>query len=314
MRVAYLGNFGPSWSTENHVAASFELLGHLVTRIQEGDTRAVHVPDLAVGHDLFVWTQTYGLAVTGGSVDDRAAMVETIKHLGIPTVGYHLDKWFDLPREDQVAGEPFFYQDVVFTPDGGNAKRWAKYGINHHWLPPGVFEPECVAGRPQPDLAADVGFVGNWRGGYHPEWAHRAELITQLRQRYGARLALWPHGRQVRGRDLSDVYASGRVLIGDSCMVGGTGWYWSDRIPETLGREGFLLHPWTEGIDDHYTDGRHYRTWQLGEWRDLFTLVEHYLDHDDERRAIAAMGRRHVLDTATYTIRAQQVIDTVFGP
>ena len=37
MRIVYVGNFGPSFSTESHVALSLESLGHTVVRQQENE-------------------------------------------------------------------------------------------------------------------------------------------------------------------------------------------------------------------------------------------------------------------------------------
>ncbi|MEX2253026.1 MAG: glycosyltransferase, partial [Thermoleophilaceae bacterium] len=134
----------------------------------------------------------------------------------------------------------------------------------------------------------------------------------------------WPKGRepiyecagvatnQIRGPLLADLYASIKVVVGDSCLLPGDhGRYWSDRIPETLGRGGFLLHPWVGGIDDHFTDGEHLRLWPAGDWRELQRLIEHYLRNDDERRRIAEAGRLHVLENHTYTVRVRQLLERI---
>lgn len=323
MRVAYLGNHQPDlpagvkpWSTETHIAASFELLGHEVTRIQEGATRAVDIPELVKGHDVFVWTQTYGLAVTGGTIDERTQMLDSLRAMGIPSVGMHLDRWFDLEREDQLATEPFFRVDHLFTADGGNQERFAARGINHTWMPPAVFEQECGQGFLTRPYLCEVAFVGSHRGGYHHESPHRAELIDWLRRTYRARVKFWPAGRQIRGAELANVYASAKVIVGDSCLVG-TGHnarYISDRIPETLGRGGFLLHPFVEGVmPDLYEPSVHLGCWAAGNWKGLKELIDYYIEHPAERFVIANAGMEHVMAKHTYTVRCKEVLDAVMA-
>lgn len=314
MRVAFLGNFTAPWCTEQHWAGSFELVGHQVTRIQEGHTKALSVPELARGHDLFVWVQTYSLAVEGGTIPERRQMLKRLHRLGIPTVGLHLDRWWGLNRADQITTEPWFEQDFVMTADGGHDTQFRALGINHHWLPPGVYEPECVTGTHNQRYARDIAFVGSWQGGYHQESRHRFELVEWLRANYGRRVGFWPRNRQIRGRDLSDLYASAKIIVGDSCMLpGDPGYYWSDRIPETLGRGGFLLHPNVVGLDEHFTDGAHLRTWTAGDWDELRGLIDHYVGHAEERAQIRGAGMEHVRQHHTYTRRVQQVLEIVGG-
>ena len=313
LTIAYLGNFDPEHSTENHVARAMVANGHRVVPIQEGRTRATdvvrHVAD--ANADMLWWTQTYGLAEQGGDAIERAAMLGDIHRAGIPTVGFHLDRWWGLDREDQVAREPFFSVDLVVTADGGHDEQWASLGIDHVWLPPGVSAAECAPIEPDPTYAADVVFVGNWTRGYHREWTHRQQLVRWLRSRYRGRVRFWPRpgAGAVRGVELRKLYATAKVVVGDSCLVGDATRYWSDRIPETLGRGGFLLHPWVDGIDEHFTDGEHLRLWQLGDWRQLATLIDHYLSAPDLARQIAERGRAHVIQHHTYEVRVRQVID-----
>jgi hypothetical protein len=316
VRVAILGNQQVPWCTEVHWAGSFELEGHDVTFLQEGETKAVDVPDLVKGHDLFFWVQTYGLAVSGGTIDERSDMLTRVRAMGIPSVGAHLDKWLDLGREDQLAAEPYFRVDHLFTPDGDSRGRFPALGINHHWMPPGVYEPECVRGNVRPEFQCDVAFVGHWQGHYHTESTHRFALVEWLQHRYGNRLGLWPKGRAVRGTDLADLYESARVVVGDSCLVGTdkqADRYWSDRIPETVGRAGLLLHPHVDGLADEFTAGGHFDCWDAFDWDRLRILIDGYLDDPDRRDRVRFAGQQHVLEHHTYTVRVRQILETVFG-
>ncbi len=316
MKIGYLGNFGPAHSTENHVAASFEAEGHQVVRWQENaDGIFDAVARLAPldGVDLVLWTRTGWDPPVPPEMQLHA--LEVLRAAKIPTVGFHLDRWWGLDRQHQVLDEPFFRSELVITADGHHTADWAAAGVNHAWLPPAVFHAEAEQlGRPRPQYSSDIAFVGSWQH-YHPEWGYRLELVRWLQRTFRQRVRMWPRGgKAVRGQDLADLYASVKVVVGDSCLAPATDGrpisrYWSDRIPETLGRGGFLLHPHVDGIEEHFTDGEHLRLYPLGDFVELQRLIVHYLRRDADRQRIAAAGRAHVLEHHTYRVRARQVLD-----
>lgn len=315
MKTAYLGNFEPDHSTENEVRAALEAEGHHVTIIQEGSTPADKVPELVAdaGADVFMWTQTKSLAEQAGTVQERAAMLDRIRQMA-PTVGCHLDRWWGLSRQPDVYTEPFFRCDWVFTADGHHTDQWAGAGVNHVWWPPAVGHRHLEPAEPDERFAADVAFVGNWAGGYHREWAHRAGLVKHLRSTWNARM-FPPKGQPaVRGDDLRALYATVKVAVGDSCLVPGVDGrpmtnYSSDRIPETLGRGGLLIHPHVEGVTDGtlYSDGEHLVCWDLGDWGMLDDLIGFMLEQPDVAAQIVSAGRKHVGVAHTYRNRVRAI-------
>lgn len=307
MRVTYLGNFGAEHSTENHVARAFEANGHTVNRLQENDRAWERVPLLE--HDMVLWTTTYDYAPP----ETFDAQREMLKRLEVPSVGFHLDRWWGLRREHRLHESPFFRCDLVITADGGHEQQFADAGIAHAWLPPGVSAPECALGARIDDLVAPLAFVGSWQGGYHQEWYHRAQLIEHLKQR-GGRFYPPPGQPSVRGAALRNVYASTDVLVGDSCLAGGATHYISDRVPETIGRGGFLIHPRVEGVTDgtQYTEGDHLLCWSLGDWDELDNMIDAALSDPDMRRQVATAGREHVLAHHTYEVRAKQIVALMY--
>lgn len=313
MRVAYVGNLGEGsapHSTENHVAQALRAVGVEVLAVHE--QRFGWDPAEIPAVDFVLWTHTHGFAPerTHGR---QFRFLDAMRHRGIPTVGYHLDRWWDLRREHQL-NEPFFGCDLVCTADGGNQDRFGAAGIEHVWFPPGVSEFECVPGTYRSELASDVAFVGSWAGGYHPESAHRAKLVEFLGAPYGDRCAFWPRPGHdaVRGDMLRDLYVSVKVLVGDSCLVG-TGKnraYISDRIPETVGRGGFLVHPRVDEVTDGtlYTEGEHLWCWEAGDWDGLANTIDAALTDDQERQRVSKRGRQHVLTHHTYTVRMRELL------
>lgn len=310
LRVGYVGNFRPAHSTENHVRHALGTLGHGVVPLQEDDEstwRTLLRPERSF--DLVLWTRTWHLPTL-----PQDAALEHLAELGVPTVAYHLDRWWGLDREHQVADEPMFRCRLVVTADGGHEQRWVDAGIDHVWMPPAILRREAELGTPRPYMASPVGFCGSWAN-YHPEWQHRRDLIGWLGRRYGRRFKVWPRGgRGIRGKDLQDLYASVKVLVGDSCMVpdaDGTPStrYWSDRIPETLGRGGMLLHPDTGGLEEQF--GSALIRWPLGSWRQLAERIDYYLDDEVARCEQAEAGRQAVLDRHTYEHRMAALVAEV---
>lgn len=311
--VAYVGNFVPEHSTENHVRQAWINQGHTVIRIQEGDKfeyEALMSKMHAV--DIVLWTRTGDLAAKWGHAK-QLEMLNHAKSLGIPTVAFHLDRWWGLDREFLLIEEPFFQCEYVITADGGHQQDFANIGVNHFWLPPAVSLGETGLGERQDRFTSDLAFVGSWQPGYHKEWTHRPQLVKWLQDNYKGRIQFWPRPNEhsVRGKDLRDLYASVKVVVGDSCLVGNAHHYWSDRIPETLGRGGFLIHPYVEGLEEHFDTSKHLQTWDVGDWSRLKFKIDYAFEHEDERVAIAEAGRAHVIEHHTYDVRVNQILGII---
>lgn len=305
LRIAYIGNFQPPLSTENDVRRSLVDMGHQVQPLQE-DAPATWEVAPQIEADLVLWTRTWHLPQF-----PQAQVLATLAERNIPTVAFHLDKYWDLDRQPQIGTEPWWRCAYVFSADGGNQDRFEELGINHYWSPPGVYAGHCVTGTPESAWQSDVGFIGSVPR-YHPEWRHRQELVSYLHRHLGRRFKhLGRGGEPVPMERTSDAIASMRIVVGDSCGVGDRGHYWSNRIPETLGRGGFLLHPAVDGIEEWYKDGEHLRLWEAGDWTALYSLIDHYLTHPDEAAEIAARGRALVMERDTFAHRMQMILDTV---
>lgn len=301
MIFAYVGNYQARHSTENDVARALENTGHQVIRIPEQSLNWGEVPRLAYGADVFMWTRTAGF-----DPPDLESQTRALSALDIPTVGYHLDRWWGLDRETSIGVSPWFTLDLLCTADGSD--KWEEHGINHRWFPPAISSRWLAPGVYRRFYQSDVAFVGNLLNYGHAEWApyrkKLAETFPNLRVFPG------PGQKAIRGEPLADVYASGKVFIGDSCLVGNPPRYWSDRIPETLGRGGFLIHPDVVGLSQQHPE---LVTYTLGDFDELADLVAYYLDHDELRAGIAAECKRHVSAHHTYEHRMARLVDILQG-
>ena len=315
----YRGNFQPEvpladrWSTEHQIALTMEAMGVRVIRAQEirdeawSWRRAVDAAVYAEA-DLFLWTQTWNIEPEEGfrALDD-------LRSADVPTASFHLDLYWGLDRQVQMLEQPFWRTDMCFTADGGHDAAFARAGINHRWLPPAIFADHAVVGSRVDALARfPVIFVGSYPYPHREHAEARRDLVQCLQSWFGSKFRVY--NGNIRGRDLCDLYATATVVVGDSCFAGKLPRYWSDRIPETLGRAGFLIHPYVEGIEDSFVDGEHLRLFEPSDLGQLHGLVTHYLDHPDEAAEIGLAGRQAVLAGHTYRHRILAVFDAMGVP
>lgn len=302
MKIAILGNFNVVYSTESHLAWTWRDMGHEVIQLQEDRTSTDAVVTACREHDvkLFQWIHTHGWNTPGTRSLDQ--MLADVRALGVKTCSFHLDRYWGLNvadgRENRVGAHPFFHTDTVFTADGGNQDRFASRGINHKWLPPAVVKYGCYLGEPQPGIPPVI-FTG--AEGYHPEYPFRPQVVQRLRRAFGADF------RQIQGyreAALNNLYASTRVVAGDSCFAGSP-YYWSDRVPEVCGRGGFLIFPETPGLEISGLV-----TYIPQNADDLIDKIRYYLDPENEpaRRSHMLRAHEHVKAHDTYNNRMQTIL------
>lgn len=311
MRIVYRGNFQVDFSTESHVAKSLETLGHVVGRHQEDAIPWSQTVEACRNADLFLWTSTYSMAHKWNQ-DVAHEVVRGLNAL-LPTAALHLDLFFGLNRATQVTTEPWFKLLHVFTADGDHEPEFQAAGVNHHLLLPAVYHAECDPGHPDDEFHSELAFVGGWQGGYHKEYSFRHDLVRWLVANYGSRCAFWPQGGHVvRGKRLNDLYASVKVVVGDSCFASTARSYTSDRLFETVGRGGFLVYPRIPAAAAALEGGKHCMFYTPGDFDSLRRAIEWSLvmTHD-ERQQIREAGQMHVREHHTYLNRLEELLAIV---
>lgn len=328
MKIAYVGNFSQAHCTEVHLAATLELLGHEVIRLQENEVSAPALTGIinTAELDLFLYTRTWGELVT-------LEHLTLLRERQIPSVSYHLDLYVGLQRkylhqakslEEILQSDPFWRTDFVITPDGDESsqKVFEDNGVKHYYIKAGVYAPECVLAN-KSEQNFDLIFVGGGdRPGSehaygHPEWNYRNELIGWLYDTYPEHFTKFGHPQQtIRNAALNQLYIDSKVVVGDSvCVDFNHKYYWSDRVYETIGRGGFLIHPYIKGLEEEFIDGETIVFYEYGNFEQLKQKIDYYLDenHAQEREKIRQAGFEYVKNNATYTQRLQQMLGIVFG-
>lgn len=317
LTIAYVGNFEPEYSTENDVRRALESMGHDVICVQED--RATYVG--LVGVDLVLWTSTWDDTALSRSVD---TLMHQCAELEVVTAALHLDVFWGTSRGDRPWWtNPMWKLQHAFTADGDHQDEFERFGVNHHWLPPGIRHDACHDGQFRDEYACDVAFVGSNGVGYHEDvWPYRTELVNELRSMCARRGWVFrnPGGDEPkieRNDDMNDFYASAKVTVGDSlCPLKAQSRYWSDRVYEATGRGGFLIMPKIHALGDVANDKIGFMhpnlsTYPWGQFEELEREIEWWLEEpsqrEDVRANIAAQTRQH----HTYVNRMQTLLRTV---
>ena len=282
MKISYIGKF-IRLHDEEYIARSFEALGHQVIRIPQSSSHQdivnilkVHTPDIL-------------LYAKWNCPPEVKPTIVQLQRAGMKTVCWLFDLYFGYHREYIIRNSQFFKSDFVFTTDGGHNPQFTQCGIKHHCVRQGIYKDECVM-FDEVDKSGIV-FVGS----SNPLYPERQEIMAMLKDVYGDHFT-W-YGRkdtnEIRGMDLNKLYAKTKIVIGDAVF---SPHYWSNRVVETLGRGGFMIHPEVPGIAQEYPYLVLYRRGDMG---DLRKKIDYYLTHNKEREEIRRKNFEFVRDRYT---------------
>lgn len=314
MKIGYVGNFEPEWSTENDVRKAFESLGHEVIQLQENKVAWEQIREAAFSSQLLLWTCTW---------DDAQPLKETVDTLrqcaimGIPTATLHLDVFWDISRGGRKWWlSPMFFTRYVFTADGSSDEGWKRLGIDHHWLKPAIRHDAAHFGTLRDEYMCDVAFVGSNGVGYHEEdWPYRKELVDELREMCKRNRWSWrnPGGddpKIERSKDRNDFYASTKVTVGDSlCLQKEKALYCSDRVYEATGCGGLLIMPQIDFVDDDFYGFLPMYEW--GNFSQLEAMIKKYVENDGLRRVTQKNTQKLASKNHTYVNRVQELLEVV---
>ena len=287
MKIAFIGKF-QRLHDEEYIARSFEMIGCEVKRISQ------HIAWNDMVQVIDAFQPDILLFCKWEKPKEMIPFIQKWQRNGMKTVCWLFDLYFDYAREYQVRNKSFFRADFVFTTDGGHNHRFASMGINHFCIRQGIFKDECKL-LPFQDIKHKVVFIGS----ESPVYPERTALVKELGAEWFGR----KDTNHIRGLELNELYASTGIVIGDSFP---SPFYWSNRVVETLGRGGFLIHKEVDGLKKEYPD---IVTYTYAE--DLKQKIDYYLSHEDERREIVKKNFELVRERYTMDKKCQQLIDYV---
>ena len=301
LRIAFLGNFQQSWSTEGYAADALERVGHEVHRIHEyGVASAAEVLEQIEQFQADCLLFFKGrIGVDPGDAQavlhpDPSRLLEVLRRSPVPAYLWYYDRVHEYDSEPsrlewmrRVAP----HCRVAFVTDGGLAKTgWA----NWHVLRQGVSKPTVATVEVSEQEREDLAFVGQLYGA-------RWDELAPIRREFKVNVI-----SEVFGREISSVIRHHRIIIGPR-FPSAPG-YWSDRIYVVLGHGGFFLAPEVPGMrEEGLEPGVHYAP--LGD--DPIHDIRYWLARPEERSRIARQGQELVLGRFTYEDRVRELCDVI---
>jgi hypothetical protein len=214
-----------------------------------------------------------------------------------------------MPDEELVRGF-----DLILTSFPHYHERFRALGVDSEHLP--IAFDERVLGRlrregidPSPDAHRDHGvtFVGGLDPDVHGAGVELLERVAsrlplevwgygaeRLPQDYALRRA---HRGQAWGIDMYRVLAESMLVVNRHIRFA-EGHANNMRLFEATGAGALLVTESAPNLADFFEPGREVVSYDDPD--DLMDKLKHYLEHDDERRAIAAAGQARTLRDHTY--------------
>ena len=228
--------------------------------------------------DLFLWVDS-----------GNYFSLEGMENLPCLKVAYFIDSHLELARHLEMA-KAF---DVVFVAQRAYLPDFEKAGCRHvHWLPlacdPEIHRPHDLPKR------YDVGFVGSLTP-YNPR---RKELLERLKQHVPV------HVTRCFLEDMARVFSQSKIVF-NQCIRNDL----NMRVFEALACGSLLLTDEADGLSELFQDRKHLVVYR--DERELVALAKHYLEHPEEREAIAQAGRAEVLARHTYAHRVEEMLRVI---
>lgn len=213
--------------------------------------------------------------------------------LVVTTKAYELDLYRDLGARNVLFQYPSF-EAAVHRPEAATAEEWQRYGCDV------VFAGTYAPGRERYLLPlAREGFdLALWGNGWHRSFRRRGLRDPRLKRHL--------RGRGLGGRDYALALGCARIGLGLlSPLVPDRSTTRSLEIPACA---TLLLAERTEEHQALFEEGREAEFFASEE--ELVEKTRYYLEHDDERRRLAAAGRARCLESGySSTDRVREILD-----
>lgn len=180
-----------------------------------------------------------------------------------------------------------------------------------------AFEPRVLSYLKDAEKMFDVTFVGSFHSVHKSRVALLESLcahIPNLRV-WGAGTGCLPPDSPIRkcymgqawGRDMYQILCNSRIVLNHH---GDIPPYANNlRLYEATGVGSMLITDWKVNLHEMFEPGKEVVAYRTPE--ECAELIQYYLEHDDEREAIAKAGQQRTLREHTYYQRMQELVDIV---
>lgn len=182
--------------------------------------------------------------------------------------------------------------DYVFCNQIRGVEEFKRDGVNATFLPHAV-EPKAYPNHPVAIKKWDLGFVG------FVTFRKRAEMLDAMFKAFpnfffGQRLF----------EEAAEVYRKSKIVFNTAADDD-----LNMRLFEATATGSFLLTEWVPTIYECFEDGKHLVTYKTMD--EAIEKAKYYLEHEDEREAIAKAGMEHTLENHTYQHRIQKAFEII---
>jgi len=188
-------------------------------------------------------------------------------------------------------------------------QKYREMGVNTEYWQIG-YEPDGYGHKPDVNYY-DVVFLAN---GYSKKRQQFVKKLRELNLNFGLYGSGWPKD-WADGQCTYDFITGCKVMQGSKISIGDSQWpetgFVSNRVFQALVAGGAALaHQWFKDMDQlGLIDGETCIIWK--DFNELKQKIKHYLDNEDERKAIAEAGQKLALDHHSFDNRVMELFELI---
>ena len=213
-------------------------------------------------------------------------------------------------------GEDFSCYDLVISSFPPTVEHFRRQGTPAELHRLG-FAPECLSCMDGGERPFDITFIGS----FYPIHSSRVALLEALCSRL-PQVKVWAQGvdhlapgSSIRncyqglawGREIYKIFSRSKITLnhhGDILPYAN-----NLRLYEATGMGALLITDWKENLHEMFEPGQEVVAYHSPE--ECAELVQYYLRHDAERKAIADAGQQRTLQEHTYAHRVRELVENV---
>lgn len=302
MKIYYIGDFSNEHTTESYIAQTLKKLDQDIIKVQEGN-----IKEEDIKKQLDIYQPDLLFFAKGKIIGGVDSLERVIKSFNGKKSFWLFDVMYDFPLEpsrEEWMNRIGPLVDHAFVTDKSAVGFYKKAGINYHILRQGFMQDQFFETKKNKEMSKfEIGFVGSV---YEKS---RRDLIDFVSHNFKFILRGDKDMYELRGKDMCEFCQNVPIILGDS--FGNRAGCWSNRIYNMIGSGGFFLGPYIEGINEDFTDGTHFVSYEKGNFNQLREIISFYLRDSSKRKEISSQGKHHVLTKHTYETRCKNLLEMI---